>query len=282
MAVFIEALVLSLKNIQKNRQLLPLIVLFDLIFLLFFGASTYFLQSRLGAPITALVEAAGKLGSEISLAVAQGTSALSVLLGDPVVATNLRVILSAVLMFIIALYVTWIILGGASWRLAYLMNDGKTRFLQFFNKFSIVSAVWFAIFSVAFAILARVILYALLRPEQILSSVIFQQIGMALRWILFYFMLISLSLVPYTQLKENLKKTFVYGAKELPNFLIAFLIIGVALYLNFKITFVLLQPFTGTIKAAYVIAFIRFLLAAPFVVWARMYLMLVAKKAARV
>jgi len=229
------------------------------------------------SPLKGLVEAGGRLAADISQAALQGQSPLDVFLADPIVALNLRSLVAAFLTFLLLLYGFWILFGGATWYLSYKMLDKNTVYksLAYIIKFSVVSAVWFVVYTVLIVLVTRFIGFALLRPDQILSSTIILRGVNVMNVILFYFVFISLALVPYTNIKENFKRTFTKGSKEAPTFLATYIIIILAFYLNFKISALLFSPLSLSLLLTQTL---QFLLAAPFLVWARMYLITVAKK----
>lgn len=286
MVIFIEAIIESYNHLKKNWLLIPLAAFFDLIFFLLLGLGTG-IAGRASAPaVTAILQSAGTLQNDIVTAISQGQSAFDAFLSNPTVALHIKSLLGIAVYFIVALYVMWIVFNGASWYLSSRIMGVKTTLTEFFTKFSIVSLVWFGIISVILAALIRFALSILLQPEHVITSQFIIQYANILNYVLFYFVLISFSLVPYTTLNENIRKTFRYGIKEAPIFLITIAIIVVVLYLNFKITFLIfesvLKAATSLNTSVLLINFIRFIIAAPFLLWARIYLMTVAKETAKI
>ena len=277
--IFIDSLVRSYNQLIKNWKLIPAVAALDFVFLLLFGITTNRLSISLQKPFAEIVNVATSLTGEISAAVQAGKSSLSVLLSYPEILLNVKTLFLVLFAFIFIVYTIWIALNGSSWYLAYAMLESKQKFkfLKFNFNFAKVSLILVGLLNLISLVLIRFSLFALLRPEQILGSSIILGFSSFLNYILFYFIVISLSFIPYTKPFENVKKTLKYGIKELPNFLIAFLIIGVVLWINFNITFLLFKPIIATsaelTASVFAITVLRFLIAAPFLTWARMYLM---------
>ena len=284
MVIFIDALIKSYNYFKKNWKFIPLVALLDLIFLVFFGSGTSLFRSYSETSVTPVVQGFSKLGTQL---LSGEESPVKILLSDPAISANLKNLILIILSFAILLYIFWILFNGASWKLASRMMGEKGNYVKFFTRFSAITAIWFGIFLIILAAMTRFVLFALLRYDPITTPEIIQTSGTVINWIFFYFMLISISLVPYTNVFENLKKTFKYGVKDAPTFIVAYAIILVSLFLNFQITYLIFQPLLNSITAGFnlptlIIGLIRFALAAPFLTFARMYLMEVSKETVRI
>lgn len=279
MAVFIDNLAVSIKLIRKHLKLLPIIAALDFVFLFLFGIESNFILKLASGSIAAVYETAANLGPQLMLAISEGTYPLSFFLSNEVISANLKSIMLFSLLFLAVTYLLWISINSFSWKLCYEFLNEKLNFKKYFKKFSILSLIWLIIFAVTLIIIVFLILIILLNPDPILSSAILQQISEAINIILVYFALISFSLFPYLSVKKNLAKTFSLGIKKILTFILVFAIICLVLYINFQITYLLFKLISTTSAVVLaLITLIRFIIAAPFLTWARIYLILTAKK----
>ncbi len=281
MVVFIDELKESLTYLKKNWSFIPIVAFIDMLFFLLLGVGNFFFKQHAGPSISQMFESISRLGTQMTVAVSEGQSALSVLFNDPNFSLSFNSLFKILALVAVGAYLLWIVFNGASWALANKMLEKKLN-LRFFSKFSAVSVVWFFIFSVIFASFMRFILFALFRNPPLLSSDTIQTLATVINWIFFYFMFISISLVDSNTVKENIKKTFIYGVKGIFDFIPAYAVIILVLYINFWITFLIFSPLLQSLDSIALIAtMIRFIIAAPFLTFARMYLILTSRRVAK-
>lgn len=282
MVVFIDSLKSSLTNLRKNWIYLPIAAFLDVVFLLLFQLSNGIFNAKIAPFVAELVKSGGRLAQTITDAALSGQSPVSVFLSDVDVASSVSSILMWVVALVLSLYALWTLFNGANWYLANKMNGDKHHWMTYFTKFSFISAIWVASLSLLAYFAARLILFLLLRPEAVISSAAIQSLMGVFNYVIFYFVLISISLVPFTTTKENFKRTFKKGILQLPTYAAAFAIILGFFYVNFAVTYFITKPFfvaSETITFSIVlINLFRVLIAAPFITWARMYLIEVSKK----
>ncbi len=282
MFVFLDSIKTTFRQFKKNWRYLPLVGLFDLIFLFLFGFGTSVLRNIVAEPILNILNQSALLSSTVLQAASDGQSALHTLLSDPTIALNLHAVLNGALVFTALVYAFWVIFDGTSWYLANKMRGDKHDFMNFLKKFSLISLFWIFVFAVLDLALVNVIFSILVSPQPAVNSSTLELLAGILNGIVFYFLFISFSFLPMKNFFANIKQTFVHGIKNIASFGAAFVVIIIVLYIDFKITFLLFQPAISSMTSlnliSIIILLIRFTLAAPILVWARLYLMDVAKK----
>lgn len=281
MAVFIDSLKKSIKTIKGLRQwkILSVIAALDLLFVILYGALSFFYNSMSYPFMNNIVAEAGKLGSDISAALGMGNSALSVLMSNPVIMNNLGSYLVVSLLFVVLLYLLWILIQALSWHFADKMIVKNAKYRDYFPKFSKISLIWFLIFIAVFSVTSFLSLIILLKPEQIMTSSVLTRITDIIEYVLIYFALISISLIPA---EKNMRKTLKLGIVNILNFAAVYIIIIAALLINFEVTYWITKPIVSGMTSInvllFAVTFLRFIIAAPFLCWGRIYLIETVKK----
>lgn len=271
MGVFTSPLAKSIKETASKWKLIPGIAGLDLLFIFLFGSLSYFFSALSASHVTNIIESSGRLTVEITGALAQGKLALSALLSDQIIISNLLSILGYMIMFGVFTYVLYISLHGPAWLLSYRIASEKKKSGEFIQRFSILSAKWMGGIAVYTLLLLLFIGIFMLRPTPVVSSN-----AVNLANITFFYVFICIASLSFamlyskTPIRNSLKFIFKHPLRNI----FAVLLIALAFYVNFGITFWIFDKLglTATITGAYIVAFVRFLIAAPLLAWARVYL----------
>lgn len=270
MAVLIDSLVKSWVSVRKNWRAIPLIAALDLAFFFFVGVLNSIFTNSAGPSLTALMSEVGASTADVSLAIAQQKSGIAVLLSNPIIMSNLKSFALVGLLSFAALYLLWILLQNFAWSSANKMINKNNK--DYFSSFSKTSLFWFAVVLIFFILLTLFSLVNQLRISPLMPSSIIEISGLVVSYILIYFAFISISLTPM-RLKQNLKKTFSSGIKNIYNFIVVYAAIFLVLTANFQITYFLFKSFiTGASFVSYFFIILRIIIALPFLAWARVYL----------
>ncbi len=275
MTTFIDSLVKSLNMVKKNWKILPIIGALDLLFFFLLGMLSSMFKNASGPYLSAIVSQAGKLTVDVSLALAQSKSGLAVLLSDLTLTSNLGSVLFVTLLSSAALCIIWVMVQGLAW--FYANKIAEKNYKNYLSSFSKTSLFWFVSVLVYFILLTFSSLITQIRTTPLIPSALLRLIGAAILLLIIYFAFISIALVPMN-LKQNLKKTFSSGVRNVFSFIVAYALIFLVLAANFQITYFLFKSFiNGTSFISYLFIVLRMLLALPFLAWARIYLIEMAK-----
>ena len=275
MVVFADSLVKSWFAVKKNWKILPIIAVLDLLFFLLLGMLSSMFRNAAGPYLAAIVSQSGKLTAEVSLALSQHKSGLLVLFSDSIFTTNIKSFIFAAALASIALYVIWAMIQGSAWSFANKIANKNNK--DYLSSFSKTSLFWLISILLYFVLLTFFSLITQIRFTPLIPSALIRFFGAAVLLILLYFAFISVSLTPM-KLKQNLKKTFSSGIKNIFTFVVAYALIFLVLLLNFQITYFLFKSFiSGTSFVSYFFIILRMLIALPFLAWARVYLIETAK-----
>jgi len=270
MVVFVDSLVKSWFAVKKNWKILPIIAVLDLLFFLLLGMLSSMFRNAAGPYLAAIVSQSGKLTAEVSLALSQHKSGLLVLFSDSIFTTNIKSFIFAAALASIALYVIWAMIQGSAWSFANKIANKNNK--DYLSSFSKTSLFWLISILLYFVLLTFFSLITQIRLTPLIPSALIRFFGAAVLLILLYFALIPM------KLKQNLKKTFSSGIKNIFTFVVAYALIFLVLLLNFQITYFLFKSFiSGTSFVSYFFIILRMLIALPFLAWARVYLIEVAK-----
>ncbi|MBN2421235.1 hypothetical protein JXB27_03070 [Candidatus Woesearchaeota archaeon] len=276
MGVFTSSLKKSIgKTISKYRYL-PGIAGLDLLFLLLFGVISFFFSLFAENHFVNVAESGGRLIPEITEALAEGKLPLSAFLSDQVVMSNLMSVASYAIIFAVFAYVIYILMQGSAWFITYKIANEKKKFKEFMPRFSLLSARWTGIVAVYLFLAVLFVGIFLLRPEPSISSVLFSLVTEIINYVLLCIAFLSFAML-YS--KKPIINSLKFIFKHPVRIISALFIIALAFYVNFGITFWIFNnlSFSATATGAYIAAFIRFLIAAPFLAWARVFLIEIAK-----
>jgi hypothetical protein len=252
----------SLKIIKKKKIYLIYPSLSDIFFLVFYGFIL--------AGITGYVYAIGSFVSQNSGAVlrsyAKSQNLIQFIINQP----QIRHYVNRILLLIFVVYLIYCFFQGISWKLSSDMRGKRIKFLAYMKQFYTLNISWFLIFMVynVFSFLTELgrTVMQRINPSGAVSSSI---IPTAILIGIFYFTLISYTLIGKYGILKVLAKTFVIGVKKvryiLPMYLIIFLvfsILNLIMFLTFKIHENLMIV-TGI------------LLVIPAVTWARVFISVV-------
>ena len=260
-------LVQSFNDLKKNWKFIPVIIALDVVFLIVFGFvySLYF--DRILAYMTDIMSAMPAATAALQQVSAPTAQALSSVYG---INASLSAIYKLAILLAISTFVIWIVFQSVIWSFAHRIAESKTKFLEYLKGFSVVSVIWFAIFSV--------IMYFSISAT--LNNAFNKQIPAGQdSWVVYgtliavavlgYFVIVSYSLTG--KIKEILKKTFVYCLTR-PKVLLSYLILLVTLLV---INLVLLGLWFASKTLSIAVGIVLVLL---YLVFARVYMIETIKK----
>ncbi|MEM4263384.1 MAG: hypothetical protein QW666_00630 [Candidatus Woesearchaeota archaeon] len=270
--LFLSQLKPALKLCWKNRVLVALCGLIDIIFFFALMLIHYHVLKRIVGLVQSLME---EVQSTLAGAIAQQdiTQLKPALMKSAEFMTAYHQIIKHAVIFLIAIFLAWIIFKSMNWYLANRIVKGKISFKSYAKYFAIYSLLWFAGLMIILCILMWMLSYAASTVLPIISHTGARIIAAILTLTLAYFAFISFSLIP----KVKFKEVFIKGIKQwkqiTPAYLLLIIITFLAGYIPLKIS--LWQN-----PAAYwlVLAFVLFI-SIPALSYGRIYISLVVNKA---
>jgi hypothetical protein len=247
---FIGELGTSFKKIWQNLNYTALCCVLDALFFFLYGAVSSFFWVRIQAQLYSIAQY-----------LMQDSSYLVGITSNPIFKPYLSQILKYSLMLVGCIYVIYIIVQGSAWFMtSRKILHHKAGFWNYFGKFALFSLFYFIIVIIA-VILSLRYSFATLFEHEGTAAVVFL-IAMA---VVFYFMLVSYSLILKHNIKDAFKKTFWLGTKKAHLVLLMYaVLVIIAVILNF-----LLDIAAKLHPAAMIIGGVILLL--PFLTLARVY-----------
>lgn len=255
----------SFKLIRKKPGLFSLNLLADFAFLVVFSAVYLFF-------IIGIMDRLQSLTSVVTVDMLQnirpGENIFSMLSQFSVVKLQLGIIVSLLFYFVIALFVTWIVIQSISWWLGFRMNCIKARFFDHFASFSLFSLLWWALFTAVLYGFFRVSFHNIIYQK--LSQTSVAVVTILLIAIISYFEIASYS--TYGRIKDMIKKTFTVTTKKAHLLLLTYAIITAMIAIVYAICW-------GVFKLNTVAGFIAgVILSTAVITFSRIYLTGVIRK----
>lgn len=265
--VFLTEFVNSLRLVKKGWPLIIFTVLLDLLFLFFYGAIKSFFFSR----IYEYLLTGGALVIEKSAEISESAMpSFAQVFSQPEVKTYLSSALWLGVALILSIYVVFVLLQGASWRISHIIAGKRASFNQYARQFFFLNIFWFFIF-IVYEVVSLIMDYGALLAQRFYnvepSKGIFSMIFIL---VLLHFTFISYCLIGRFNVLKIIKKSFSVGIKKLYQLIPAYLVILIVYLLLDR----LVLPTVNLIHP-YVFIIVGIILVLPAYTWARVYLNLV-------
>ncbi len=262
----------SFKGMILHPKLLFLAMLCDALFFFAYG----FVRAPIYHKLSEYIVIIGSVLSESAASMARGNSQTmsSIIANDPAASGyfNSLLLLYALLGF--SVYLVYTFFHSVSWKLSYDIRGNKIGMYKFMKEFASLTLFWFVIFIIYYFI----DFFAELRQAALQSIGVESQnlLGGVMLFFLiaiFYFGMISYTIIGKGTTFGKVKKSFYIGVKK------AHYIIPV--YAVIAVVFFVLDYILGRIGAVnlYAMIIIGLLTMVPALTWARVYLSVVVEKA---
>ncbi len=258
-------------SFSKNISIITLPVLFDLIFVFLYGFSTDFFSKRMQEASYSLFQVVGQNSLQISKDLLTNNNLLSVLQAQPNFSLYYEIIVHYFILSFIALFGIFFITQVFAWKYSSDLVQKKIRFKEYAGTFFILSTIWFGIGFILQTSLKIVQFFFQIThkgTDQISSFGLFY----VFFFLLFYFGLISYSLIESGSIVSILKKTFYFGIKKIHLFLLCF---GIITLFFLTTDFILMKLYPLFPKFTIVFGLI---ILFPLITFSRMYLYLTARE----
>jgi hypothetical protein len=194
------------KTFAKNKKLLPIVVLIDILFLYGLTRLHYEAFNRASAHVLQLTAMMGQQMEELSSAVAPQLSVLE----SPEFISAYHQMLKFIAIFALGAFAVWVVGKGIVWLIAHKGIEKKLDLRQYALKFTGMTVFWFAAFVAITVIMLNLLNYTLFGVFPLISKTATNTIAVLVYWLLSYFISISYSLTPH----DALKQTFALGVRR--------------------------------------------------------------------
>lgn len=262
----------SLKNIKSHPKELLIAAVCDALFFFAYG----FIKAPLYNKITDYIVIIGSVVSESASSMVRGTSTTigSIIANDPQASSyfNSLILIFAILAF--SVYLVYTFFQSVSWKLSHEIAGKKIGIYDFMKEFAPLTLFWFVLFIVYylldfFADLRNAALQSVgAEPQNLLGG-----FATFLVLAIFYFGLISYTLIGKGTTTEKIKKSFYVGVKKIKWILPCYAVIAVV---YFVLEYILGAIGKANFTAMIIIGLITMI---PAITWARVYLINIVEKA---
>ncbi|MEM4337004.1 MAG: hypothetical protein QXG86_03300 [Candidatus Woesearchaeota archaeon] len=221
-------------QIKKNWKLSLLIVALDILFFFIFGLVYTLYFDKILIQITKLMFI---LPNAVSIAGAAQTPTASALAASHAIKSSVYLIYKLLFLLAVSVFVIWVVFQSAIWYFSHKIVSRTPKgfnFVGYLRGFSVVSIIWFALFSLIIYISAITTINSFFINQTIAEESSFYFYGVLIPVIiLFYFVIVSYSI--NGSIAEILKKTFYYSFKKFRVFLSYIILLLFLVLLNFLI-----------------------------------------------
>tara|TARA_Y100000310_G_C20695429_1_gene825356 strand:- start:3079 stop:3936 length:858 start_codon:yes stop_codon:yes gene_type:complete len=222
----------TIELVKNRKKTVAYIVFLDILFLLVYG----FVRGAPGASgflgkiydfIRIFLTLTSQQAKELTLELARKVSIITLINQNPLIGKYFYSLLILFILFGIAIYFIYSFMQGSSWYLSFKLMH-PLSYKKFIKQFFLVNIPWFLLYTI-FLIVEFVNSYrfTILERAGEANPQGLKIFSIILIIIVFYFAIISYSLIGHYRTKTIFKKTFIIGIKNIKSLIGPFILLGI-------------------------------------------------------
>ena len=268
--IIVDKAVQALKKLKSYPRLLFASALCDALFFFIFG----FITAPMYRKITEYIVIIGTAISESASSMLRGQESTinSIIANNPETSAYFNSLLLVYVILAVSVYIIYAFFHSVSWRISFGIAGKKTSMYKFMKEFSLLTLFWFVIFIIYYFIdfFAELRVVAL-QSMNIEAPNIMGNFATLMIILIFYFSMISYTLIGKGSTWKKIKKSFVIGVKKAKYIVPCYAVIAVV--------YLILETILDKIAVnIYAMVIIGLLTMIPAITWARVYLISIIEK----
>jgi len=262
----------ALKKLKAYPKILLVSALCDVLFFFIFG----FITAPLYMKITEYIVIIGTTISESASLLMRGQEATisSIISNNPETSMYFNRLILIYVILAISIYIIYTFFHSVSWRISFSIAGKKTSIYKFMKEFSLLTLFWFAIYIIYYFIdFFSELRMAALQSMNIESQNLFGSFATVIVILIFYFSMISYTLIGKGNTREKIKKSLIIGVKKAKYLIPCYAVIAVV--------YLILETILDKLATVnvYLMVIVGLLTMIPAITWARVYLISIVEKA---